>query len=226
MRRTSSSTAGSAGQAGEPVEELALVAQPLRAQPVVVGLRRRAQTDLRLRLTMQEARILAQRGDPRLRPSCARIACDRGRRSQARAYSSRPPVPPRRLPCRTAPLQARRRHRRLLPAVPAAAEPRHRQPGRRQGRQGHLPHLLQHPRLSPRPGARPRASRKKDDNKSLMDQVLAGHAAAPRPRRRPPAVPVARSAATSGPRSSASRRSSGGHARRRRHPAQAGRRTS
>src|SRR6266545_1171607 len=47
---------------------------------------------------------------------------------------------------------ARRRHRRLLSALPAPHEPRRGEPVRRGGGQGDLPDLPQHPRLPSRPG--------------------------------------------------------------------------
>src|SRR6266511_1826622 len=47
---------------------------------------------------------------------------------------------------------ARRRHRRLLSALPAPHEPRLGEPVRRGGGQGDLPDLPQHPRLPSRPG--------------------------------------------------------------------------
>ncbi len=78
-----------------------------------------------------------------------------------------------------------------------------------EGGQGHLPHLLQHPRLPQGRRSRPSASPRRTTRRRSWSQVLAEHAALP-PDPLARAAPVGRpcaSGATSGPTSSASRRS-------------------
>src|SRR5712691_8427150 len=82
---------------------------------------------------------------------------------------------------------ARRRHRRLLSALPAPDEPRRGDPVRRGGGQGDLPDLPQHPRLPSRPGP---AEAQDQERKGQPHRAGAGGDAAPAraasPASRPP----------------------------------------
>ena len=75
------------------------------------------------------------------------------------------------------------------PTLPTAPEPRRDEPLRRRGGQGHLPDLPQHARLPARPGPGQAQHAKKDDKKSLMEQVLASMPKPPEPPPPPPPAP-------------------------------------
>src|SRR5262249_59204823 len=75
------------------------------------------------------------------------------------------------------PAQSRGLHRQLLPVVPAVADRRRRPPlAGRDGREGALPDLLNHPRLPPR--ADPRAPQDQDHRDQEPDGAGAGGDAA------------------------------------------------